>query len=337
MSTTISTDTSTYVTDGGLETDLIFHHGVDLPDFAAFPLVDDADGRALLTSYYAGYADVARGQGVGLMLEAPTWRANPDWAARLGYDAAALDRANRAAIELMHQIRESHADLHDTGVLVTGVVGPRGDGYVPDAVTDADELADYHSGQLASFKTAGADLATVLTLTGPDEALGLVAAARSVGLPIAISFTVETDGRLPDGTTLREAVEKVDAAGGPDYFLVNCAHPTHIAPATAGGRRVARADPWAPTERLDDDARRARRRRGARRGRPGRAARQRPTRCGRRCRTCASWAAVAAPTSGTWRRSGPDPSTRRRPGDESSGLGADPRRGADGGGSGRAL
>ena len=222
--------TTTYVTDGGLETDLIFHHGVDLPDFAAFPLVEDERGRELLTSYFDGYAGVARRAGVGLMLESPTWRANPDWAARVGYDAPALDRANRGAIELMHTIRERHADLHDAGVVVSGTLGPRGDGYVADEHNDADELADYHRPQLASFKAAGADLATALTLTGPQEGVGIVAAARAVGLPVAISFTVETDGRLPDGTPLREAVALVEAAGGPDWFLVNCAYPTHIAP-----------------------------------------------------------------------------------------------------------
>ena len=92
--------TTNMVTDGGTETDLIFHHGVDLPEFAAFPLLDSVDGRALLTDYYAGYAEIARLPDAGLVLEAPTWRANPDWGAKLGYDAAALARVNRAAIDV---------------------------------------------------------------------------------------------------------------------------------------------------------------------------------------------------------------------------------------------
>lgn len=221
-----------WVTDGGLETDLIFHHGVDLPEFASFPLLDDEHGRALLSGYHDGYAEVARRAGAGLLLESATWRANPDWGARLGYDAAALDRANRAAIAFLHERRAAYADLD--AVLVGGIVGPRGDGYVPGERLDPEEYADYHRPQLASFRAADADCATVLTLTGADEALGVVAAARDVGIPVAVGFTVETDGRLPDGTALAEAITEVDAAGGPDWFLVNCAHPTHVAPGVAG-------------------------------------------------------------------------------------------------------
>ena len=224
-----------YVTDGGLETDLIFNHGVDLPDFASFPLVGTDEGRRLLTGYYDGYADVARRAGAGLVLEAPTWRANPDWADRLGYDAAALDRANRDSIGLVSRVRDSHADLHDAGVVVSGAIGPRGDGYVADDVGTADEYAAYHEPQVASFHATGADVATAMTMTHVDEAVGVVAAARSVGIPVVVMFTVETDGRLPDGTALSDAVERTDAAGGPDWFGVNCAHPDHLVPGLTDG------------------------------------------------------------------------------------------------------
>jgi len=235
-----------FVTDGGLETDLVFHHGIDLPDFAAFPLVEQPEGRELLTGYYDGYADVSRRAGVGLMLESPTWRANPDWGARLGYDAAALDRVNRAAIAFLHERREAHADLHECGVLVGGAIGPRGDGYVAGDRLTPEEYADYHRPQLASFKAADADLATVLTLVGADEAIGIVMAARDVGLPIGVGFTVETDGKLAGGTPLRAAVEEVDAAGGPDWFLVNCAHPVHVAPGLDDGGWTARIGGFRP-------------------------------------------------------------------------------------------
>ncbi len=224
-----------FVTDGGLETDLSYHHGADLPDFASFPLVEQTRGRELLVRYFDGYAEVARRAGAGLMLESPTWRANPDWGERLGYDAEALDRVNRASIDLMHERRDAHPDLHGNGVLVGGIIGPRGDGYVPGERLSPADYADYHRPQLASFKAADADLATALTLVGADEATGVVAAARDVGLPIAVSFTVETDGRLAGGTPLRDAIEEVDAAGGPDWFLVNCAHPTHVAPGLDDG------------------------------------------------------------------------------------------------------
>ena len=216
------------VTDGGLETDLIFHHGVELPDFAAFPLIADATGRSLLADYYDGYATIARNAGAGLMLESATWRANPDWGLRLGYSATDLARLNASAIEMLHRLREPYAaQIHD--VVVCGTVGPRGDGYRPGAAVEPAEAADYHRPQIAAFADAGADVVTAYTLTDVGEAIGIVQAARAVGVPVAISLTVETDGRLPTGSTLAQAIEHVDAAAAPDYFMVNCAHPSHVA------------------------------------------------------------------------------------------------------------
>jgi homocysteine S-methyltransferase len=219
-----------WVTDGGLETDLIFHRGLDLPHFASFPLVDDEQGRDVLADYYRGYAVVAATAGAGLLLETPTWRANTDWGARLGYDAEALRRVNRAAVDHLRGLAdEVSADVAD--VLVVGVVGPRGDGYLAGDL-DATRYADYHRPQLAAFAEAGADLATAYTLTTVAEATGVVRAAQDVGLAVAISFTVETDGRLPDGTALGDAVEQLDAGTdrGAAHLLVNCAHPDHVAP-----------------------------------------------------------------------------------------------------------
>ena len=217
-----------FVTDGGMETDLIFHRGVDLPDFAAFPLVERAEGRALLEDYYDDYAAIARRAGAGLMLESPTWRANADWGDRLGYSPRSLAEVNRAAIEMLARLRDRYAESI-ADVIVSGMIGPRGDGYRPGARADADEAAAYHRPQLEAFADAGADMATAYTLTDVGEAIGIVAAAREVGLPIAISFTVETDGRLPGGSSLAQAIPEVDHARRPEYFLVNCAHPTHIA------------------------------------------------------------------------------------------------------------
>jgi S-methylmethionine-dependent homocysteine/selenocysteine methylase len=220
-----------YVTDGGIETDLIFHFGADLPEFAAFPLVEDEDGRALLTRYYDGYAAIAARAGVGLLLEAPTWRANPEWAAKVGYDLDALVRVNRASDELMQGLREKYQrQLGLTDVKVGGMTGPRGDGYVAGEDADPDEAAEYHAHQALSQAAAGADLMTALTFTGAGEAIGFVRAVRDAGVPVAVGFTVETDGRLPDGTTLRDSVARVDAAAAPDYYVVNCAHPTHVSP-----------------------------------------------------------------------------------------------------------
>ena len=237
-----------YVSDGGLETDLIFNRGVDLPEFASFPLVDDDRGRGLLRDYYDSYAAVARRAGAGLTLESPTWRANPDWAAKVGYDAAALDRVNRAAIELLHQLRQSYSDLED--VRIIGAIGPRGDGYVAGEAADPDEAAAYHRGQVEAFAAAGVDVVAAYTITGPEEGIGIARAARQAGVPVLVGFTVETDGRLPDATPLREAVELVEAEEAPDGFVVNCAHPTHIAPALDEGDwlgRIVQVNPNAST------------------------------------------------------------------------------------------
>jgi len=240
-------DAGAYVTDGGLETDLLFHHGFDLPEFAAFPLLEERAGRAALDAYYDQYAAIAARAGRGLLVETPTWRANPDWATRIGYDAAALERANREAVAFARGVAErSGLDR----VLVTGIHGPRGDGYVAGETPDPDEAADYHSVQARVFADEGVDLVHAMTITSPEEAIGVVRAARAAGVPVAVSLTVETDGRLPDGTPLREAIERVDATDAPDWFGVNCAHPTHVAPALDGGDwqlRVASFRPNAST------------------------------------------------------------------------------------------
>lgn len=216
------------VTDGGLETDLIFHRGVDLPDFAAFPLVDDERGRELLLDYYRDYIGIAVRAGADVQLETPTWRASGDWGDRLGFSAAELRRVNRDSVALLDRLRD---DVGLQSMLVSGCLGPRGDGYSAGDVVDPDSAAAYHTPQIEAFAEAGADLVTVLTLTGTGEAVGIVRAARAAGLPVAVSFTVEQDGRLPDGTPLPEAITTVDAEAAPDYFMVNCAHPSHIAQA----------------------------------------------------------------------------------------------------------
>lgn len=221
--------TGRYVSDGGLETDLIFNRGIELAEFASFPLVESDHGRAVLRDYYDGYAEVARRAGVGLTLEAPTWRANPDWGARVGYDQAALDRVNRAAVDFLDGLRSSYTDLSD--VRIIGTIGPRGDGYVSSGEVDPEEAAEYHRLQVEAFAAAGVDVVAAYTIPSANEALGISRAARRAGVPVLVGFTVETDGRLPDGSTLRDAVARVDAQEPPDGFIVNCAHPTHIAPA----------------------------------------------------------------------------------------------------------
>lgn len=213
-----------FVTDGGLETDLLSHYGVDLPYFAAFPLLEHDDTREVLRRYYASYLDIARSHRTGFVVESATWRANPDWAARLGVSPGRLDQLNRLAIELAEEVRAAAASDGITAV-VSGCVGPR-----EEAMTAA-EAEDYHTPQIASFAATTADLVTAVTINDAAEAVGIVRAAAAVDVPAAVSFTVETDGRLATGQSLREAVEQVDADTGARaaYFMVNCAHPTHLA------------------------------------------------------------------------------------------------------------
>jgi homocysteine S-methyltransferase len=220
-----------WVTEAGLETDLIFNHGIDLPAFAAFPLVDDAEGAAVLRGYYADFAGIARAAGAGLLLETPTWRANSAWGEELGYDAGALDRVNRAAVAL---VRSVLVDAEVAEGRVSGCIGPRGDGYVAGG-GDADDAAEFHLPQIRSLAEAGADLVHAMTMTEPAEAIGVVRAARRVGVPVAVSFTVETDGRLPDETALVDAIRAVDAVAPADFYGLNCAHPTHVVRALDGG------------------------------------------------------------------------------------------------------
>lgn len=217
------------LTDGGIETTLIFQYGFDLPCFAAFPLLDTPPGQAALHQYYATYAALAQRLGLGLLLESPTWRANPDWAARLGYSPARLGDVQRRAIALMEEFR-TRLEQQGTQAVIAGNLGPRGDGYVPSAIMTAGEAAAYHHPQIAAFARTEADLVSALTLNYRNEAIGIALAAREVAMPVVLSFTVETDGRLPTGDTLQRAIEETDAAtdGYPAYYMVGCAHPTHI-------------------------------------------------------------------------------------------------------------
>ena len=234
-------DGTPFVTDGGLETDLIFHHGVDLPEFAAFPIVEVDHGRSLLREYYDGYAAVARRAGAGLILETPTWRANPDWAAKVGYDRAALDRVNRASVELAQQVADGYTDL--PVVLVSGQMGPRGDGYVAGERADPDEAAEYHRPQVEVVRGGRGGPGDRADADRAEEAIGVVRAARAAGLPVAISFTVETDGRLPDGTPLGQAIERVDADGRAGLLHGQLRPPGPLR-AGAVGRRAERQPGW---------------------------------------------------------------------------------------------
>jgi S-methylmethionine-dependent homocysteine/selenocysteine methylase len=224
-----------FLTDGGLETDLIFHHGADLPEFAAFDLLKDEEGTALLRTYYEPYARLARDRGVGFVLETPTWRASKGWGARIGYSEDEVVEMNRRAVALMQEIR-SACETEESPFVISGCIGPEDDGYDPEHFLSADAAGAYHRDQIQTFADTPADLVTAITMTYPQEAIGIVREARAAGIPVAISFTLETDGRLPNGQDLEAAIAQVkdETGGGPDYFMLNCAHPTHFEDVLAG-------------------------------------------------------------------------------------------------------
>lgn len=222
-----------FLTDGGMETWLVHSAGFDLPQFAAFPLLDDPRGVEALRAYFMPYIELARDNGVGLVLDTPTWRASSHWGGLLGYGATELADVNRRAVAFLEQIREEAGGVP---IVIGGCVGPADDAYSPSEQISAGEAALYHRPQVATFADTDADFVNALTLTYAGEAVGIVRAAGAEEVPVAISFTVETDGRLPSGQPLGEAIDEVDTAteGYAAYFMVNCAHPTHFAGALDG-------------------------------------------------------------------------------------------------------
>lgn len=225
-----------FLTDGGLETVLIFHEGFELPEFAAFVLLDSDEGRQTLRRYFRAYADVARDQGIGCILESMTYRASEDWGAKLGLSPAQVADRNRKGIALLEDIRSEYED-EIPHVVISGCMGPRYDGYNAEDRMTAAQSAAYHRPQIATFRETAADMVAAYTLPYVAEGAGVAMAAREEGMPAVISFTVETDGRLPSGETIRDAVEQIDELtdSAPAYYMINCAHPTHFADALGDG------------------------------------------------------------------------------------------------------
>jgi homocysteine S-methyltransferase len=217
------------LTDGGLETWLISDGGQELVDFAAFPLLRTVAGRRALEAYYRPYLEFAAREGAGIVVDTPTWRANPDWGARLGYDLPALRAVDRDAVALLEELR-ADTDSPARPVVISGCIGPRTDDVLPPVADAAERARDYHAPQVEAFADTAADLITAMTLSTAAEAIGIAWAARAVDMPVAISFTTGADGRLPDGTSLADAITDVDdrTDGWPAYYLVNCAHPSQF-------------------------------------------------------------------------------------------------------------
>ena len=225
-----------FLTDGGLETTLIYHEGIELPCFAAFTLLKTEQGVGRLRAYYSRYAGLAQEAGLGFVLESPTWRANADWGTKLGYSRTELAQANRQAVDLMLEIREKF-ETPRAPMVLSGNIGPRGDGYDAGRIMSVAEAQAYHFDQIGTFRDTQVDLVSAFTLNYVNEAIGIARAAQEARMPVVISFTLEIDGRLPTGETLKQAIMSVDEAtgGAPAYYMINCAHPSHFSGAVASG------------------------------------------------------------------------------------------------------
>jgi homocysteine S-methyltransferase len=222
-----------FLSDGGMETALIFLQGLDLPQFASFVLVELEGGRAELRKYYEQYLPIARERGLGFVLDTATWRASLDWGRLIGFDAARLEAINLASVDLVAALRDKW-ETPTTPIVLNGAIGPRGDGYKAGRM-EAEEARDYHAFQVDLFARSQADMVSAITMNTVNEGVGIALAARAAHMPCVVSFTVETDGRLVDGTTLRAAIEATEEAtgGSPAYYMVNCAHPSHFEQALA--------------------------------------------------------------------------------------------------------
>ena len=217
------------LTDSGFETTLIFNHNIDLPHFAAFYLLDKPKYDDIIYNYYKDHLEVAKKHNTGFILESGTWRANKDWGFKLGYNESELIGVNQLAVKQLKLIKQEFLPYLPY-IFISGQIGPAKDGYTITEVMSEIEAQQYHDLQIKAFKDSGADLASALTIGYINEALGIVNAAKANNLPIVISFTVETDGNLPSGETLKEAIETIDRAtkNYPLHYMINCAHPSHF-------------------------------------------------------------------------------------------------------------
>ena len=228
-----------FLTDAGVETDLIFNHGIEIREFAAHTLLPTPEGRVALTHYFEGFLRLAREMDTGFILDSVTWKAHAHWAGSLGASNAELRAANEDSLRFIAALRERFGG-NAKPIVLNAVVGPRGDAYRPEAEIAMEAAEEYFTEQLGWLAATEADMVTALTFNQSGEAAGLARAARTAGLPAVVSFTVETNGALPTGQSLADAISRVDEAtdGYPSYFMINCAHPDHF-----GG--VLQDMPWA--------------------------------------------------------------------------------------------
>lgn len=229
-------DDRIYITEGGIETEILYKWGFELPEFSMYPLLDNADAMKTIHAMFDRVFAAAAAHDAGIVLAGLDYRASPDWAEKIGYSRDQLDAFIHRNIAFLKGRREAHADrVRD--VYIAATCGPRGDAYGTGGTITEDEAEAYHAFQIAASKAAGADLVIGITFNNIPESIGFVRAAQDVGIPVGISLTLTPEGVMRSGPSLQQAVEEIDAAtdGAAAWFGTNCAHPVEFEPALNGG------------------------------------------------------------------------------------------------------
>ncbi|KAJ5210720.1 Homocysteine S-methyltransferase [Penicillium cf. griseofulvum] len=215
-----------FITEGGIETTLIYTKNIDLPNFSTLPVLNTEDGKETISSIYKGYIDIARAHSTGVVLETRTWRGSPLWSSEIGLSIPQMVDLNHTAVKLLQGIR---SETPFDPIVISGAMGPLQDAY-QDSTVSFDQAREYYGPQIRAFAEEGVDMLCIMTVTNLDEAFGAVSLAREYNLPIHVSFSIETDGRLRGGKTLEDAIREVDSVteNYVTYYGVNCAHPRYI-------------------------------------------------------------------------------------------------------------
>jgi len=243
-----------YLTEGGQETEVMYRHGFELPEFAMFPLLDNPAAFDVMRAMYQSYLDVAARHDCVALIGGLDYRASPDWGRKIGLTDQQLADYQQRSIDFLRDVAAPYAGQLP-GVMFVGCIGPRGDAYSLNKTITAEEAEEYHSFQLEGLKAAGVDLAKAMTFNNVPEAVGVARAAARIGLPLEVSFTLDSNHRLKSGPSLKSAIENVDFIAGedrPDFYGINCSHPFEFSPALEPGTWIRRIRSLRPNAAMMD-------------------------------------------------------------------------------------
>lgn len=226
-----------YLTEGGTETEVIYRHGHELRDFAMFELMNKPEAVRDMENMYRRYLDKAAQYGFSALMSGFDYRASPDWGAKLGYSAEGLREMQHKCIDFLRGVSRAYEDQIER-IAIAGCIGPKGDAYSLNRDITAEEAEDYHATQCETLRDCGVDLIWAATINNIPEAVGISRAAARVGLPVNMSFTLDSSHKLKSGPSLKEAIEATDTEAGaarPDSYGINCSHPLEFEPALEPG------------------------------------------------------------------------------------------------------